>query len=461
MKYINEEKIDNLLTNAGNATKCELNNILLKAKQLKRLSLKETAALLTVNDSRYIKRIFDTASYVKDMIYGRRIVLFAPLYISNICANSCLYCAFKSDNALINRKTLSIKEIKKETRWLLKRGHKRILMVAGESAAKGRGDVDYYTEAVNAIYSVNAGVNRIRRVNVNCAPLTVEEFKKLKSAGIGTYQLFQETYHDRTYRYVHPRGPKSDPDNRITAIDKAFSAGIDDVGIGVLYGLYDYRFETLAMLMHVEHLEERFNVGPHTISVPRVEPAFGAPFSVNTPYKVSDEDFKKVVAILRLSVPYTGIILSTRETAEMRDELFNLGVSQISAESNTSPGGYSLFRKKTGAQFDLYDKRSLDEIIHSLIKRKFIPSFCAACYRKERTGEAFMKLAKPGNIKDKCSINALVTMKEYMDDFASDKVKRTGDRLLKRASNRLDGESKKILCELIKEIDSGARDKYI
>jgi len=261
---------------------------------------------------------------------------------------------------------------------------------------------------------------------------------------------------------MHPKGPKSDPDNRIDAVDRAFMAGIDDIGIGVLYGLYDYRFETLGLLSHVEHMEERFKVGPHTISVPRMEPAEGAELSFNPPYKISDEEFKRIVAVLRLSVPYTGIIMSTRETARMRDSLLSLGVSQISAESNTSPGGYSAASsEQAGGQFSLGDHRSLDEIIAALIAHDYVPSFCAACYRMERTGEAFMHLAKPGTIKGKCSMNALITLKEYLDDFASAKVKQGGYKMIKRYFGKLDNVDQNMLRLFFSRVDSGTRDEYV
>jgi len=341
MKYINEEKIKNLLADATKLDGSQLDIILDKAKSLQRLTLKESAALLSVNDPEYLQKIFAAASFVKDAIYGRRVVLFAPLYISNLCANNCLYCAFKSDNSLVKRKALTIPEISVQTEWLLRRGHKRILMVCGEETRNGKSNIDYYLQAVKAIYAAETGKNKIKRVNVNCAPLSIDDFKKLKASGIGTYQVFQETYHQQTYLRMHPKGPKSDPDNRIDAVDRAFKAGIDDIGIGVLYGLYDYRFETLGLLSHIEHMEIAHNVGPHTISVPRIEPAVGSELSFNPPYKISDDEFKKVVAVLRLSVPYTGIIMSTRENSKMRDSLLSLGVSQMSAESDTSPGGYT------------------------------------------------------------------------------------------------------------------------
>lgn len=462
MKYINEEKINNLLADSAKPDSSSLEIILNKAKSLQRLTLKESADLLLVSAPQDIKKIFEAASFVKDAIYGRRVVLFAPLYISNLCANNCLYCAFKSDNPLIKRRALSIPEIEKEAKWLLGRGHKRILMVCGEQAPKGTTGIRYYLEAVKAIYSAQVGKNKIKRVNVNCAPLSVDEFKQLKSSGIGTYQIFQETYHQETYLRMHPGGPKSDPDNRITAPDRAFAAGIDDIGIGALFGLYDWRFETLGLLSHVEHMEEEFKVGPHTISVPRIEPAEGSELSLDPPHKISDDDFKKIVAVLRLSVPYTGIIMSTRENALMRDALLSLGVSQVSAESNTSPGGYSTDRQKQAAsQFTLGDQRSLDEIVGTLINHDYIPSFCAACYRMERTGESFMQLAKPGTIKGKCSMNALITLQEYLDDFASAPVKEAGYKMINRYFKQLSPSEQARLKLFFAHVAQGARDEYV
>lgn len=462
MKYINEERISNFLADAAKFDSDKLNLILDKAKSLQRLTLEESARLLVVDDPVYIQKIFDAASFVKDAIYGRRVVLFAPLYISNLCANSCLYCAFKSDNLSIKRRALNPLEIIVQTEWLLARGHKRILMVCGEDAPGGKNNVDYYVEAVKAIYAAEVGKNKIKRVNVNCAPLGVDEFKKLKASGIGTYQIFQETYHQDTYLRMHPSGPKSDPDNRIDAVDRAFSAGIDDIGIGVLYGLYDWRFETLGLLSHIEHMEKKLGVGPHTISVPRIEPAEGAELSSNPPYKITDEEFKKVVAVLRLSVPYTGIIMSTRESAKMRDLLLNLGVSQISAESNTSPGGYLTGDKgQAGGQFSLGDHRSLDQIVGTLITHDYIPSFCAACYRMERTGEAFMQLAKPGTIKGKCSMNALITLQEYLDDFASKSVKKEGYKMITRYFKELAPLEQNRLKLFFAHVADGVRDEYV
>ncbi|MFH1877974.1 MAG: [FeFe] hydrogenase H-cluster radical SAM maturase HydG [Candidatus Omnitrophota bacterium] len=458
MEYIDENRINAVLGSAERTDPAEIARILAKSVSLQRLTIEETAALLSVEEDKEIQAIFAAASEVKNSIYGKRVVLFAPLYINNICSNYCLYCAFKADNPFAERKKLTQDEIACETRELLGMGHKRVLLVASE---EGVSDIDYFTRSIKTIYAQKRGPDRIRRINVNCAPMSVEDYRKLKAEGIGTYQIFQETYHEKTYREVHPRGAKSDPDNRIRAVDRAFEAGIDDVGIGVLYGLYDYRFETLALMTHIEHLEKKFNVGPHTISIPRIEPAPGAELSLKVPYRVSDRDFKKLVAVIRLSVPYTGIILSTRETPEVRDELIDLGVSQISAASRTSPGGYSSKTAEAEMQFSLSDHRSLDEVISMLIAKKKIPSFCTACYRKKRTGEAFMDLARPGVIKGKCAVNAMITLKEYLDDFASEEVKKEGYRLIDELKNNLDETDRKYIEKMLDEITMGARDEFI
>jgi 2-iminoacetate synthase len=464
MKHIDSNKIEELLSVDAVADGSRIDAILEKAKGLNRLSLEETAALLSVSDAANTEKIFAAAAYVKDAIYGRRVVLFAPLYISNRCINKCQYCAFKADNASVERRSLGRDEIMEQVDWLLGRGHKRILMVTGEATrVNGMPNIDYYLESIKAIYDAQVGPHKIKRVNVNCAPLSVDEFKLLKQSGIGTYQVFQESYHDETYKLMHPAGPKSDPNNRLDAVDRAFKAGIDDIGVGVLYGLADYRFETLAMLMHVEYLENAYGVGPHTISVPRIERAEGAEFTNNVPNAISDEDFTKLVAVLRLAVPYTGIILSTREEALIRDRLVNLGISQISAESRTAPGGYATEdnNEDHGIQFTLGDQRTLDEIIGSLVKQKYLPSFCAACYRKNRTGEVFMNMAKPGNIKGKCQMNGLVTLKEYLDDFGSEQVRKDGYALIEESVEKLGGDARQILDEFFSHIDDGIRDEYV
>ena len=458
MKYIDENRINSLLTNTEKMG-LKLDEILAKSRELKRLSLEETAFLFSCDDKADIEKILKTAEFVKNTIYGKRVVMFAPLYASNICVNNCKYCSFRTDNKSIERKALTVDEIKQQVLWLLKRGHKRILLVAGEAGAHGKKPIDFYIDCIEAIYSVVDGNNRIKRVNINCAPLTVDEFKRLKNAGIGTFQIFQETYHNETYKNMHPSGPKSDADNRISAVDNAFEGGIDDIGMGVLYGLYDYKFETLALLMHIEALEKIHGVGPHTISVPRLEPAFGVDFSKDKYHFLKDEEFEKLVAILRLAVPYTGIILSTRESAEMRDKLLNLGVSQVSAESATAPGGYG--ENNDNTQFCISDNRTLDEMIESIIKSGSIPSFCAACYRSNRTGKAFMEIAKPGNIKGKCQINGLITLKEYLDDFASEEVKEKGNKLIAAEIEKLSAEDRKLVDDFFKEIKAGKRDKFV
>ncbi len=460
---IDENRINDLLISHQKATGSLVDEILNKALNLKRLSLDETSVLLNADAPELVEKIFTAAASVKDKIYGRRVVLFVPLYIANYCMNGCLYCGFKNNNSLLKRKVLNSDEIKKEVAYLLERGHKRILMVSSEfKTSPDFNIVDYYVDAIKAIYSVQRSTHRIKRVNINCAPLPVEGFRKIKLAGIGTYQLFQETYHNQTYKKIHPYGPKSDYDNRLDAIDRAFAAGIDDVGIGVLYGLYDWKFETLAMLSHVEYLENKFGVGPHTISVPRLESASGVDDNLFSQYRVSDLNFKRIVAILRLSVPYTGMILSTRESPLMRDELVGLGISQISAESNTSPGGYcESGNLADDSQFSVCDHRCLDEIIKSLIEHNYIPSFCAACYRKQRTGEAFMNLARPGTIKGCCDFNALVTLKEYLDDFATASTRDAGYSMINREKTKLSAELKTKLLEFFKDIDNGERDKYV
>ncbi|MFA6913904.1 MAG: [FeFe] hydrogenase H-cluster radical SAM maturase HydG [Endomicrobiia bacterium] len=462
MKHINEEKINKLI-NLEQCSREEFDNIIAKSKQLKRLTTEESAKLLNIKDKDLIKIIFETAEYVKNTIYGKRVVLFVPLYINNICTNECLYCSFCKSNKTTIRKKLTIDEIKEQTRILLERGHKRILMLSSESANEND-DIEYFVKAIEAIYSVNVGKNKVKRINVNLAPLSIENFKKLKKAGIGTYQIFQETYHEDTYRKLHGTGPKSDPDNRLDAIDRAFKAGIDDIGIGPLYGLYNHKFETLAMFEHISYLEKEFGLGPHVISVPRLEPAYGSELSNSKKYAFSDEDFKQMVAVIRLSVPYTGIIMSTRETAEMRNELLNLGVSQISAESRVSPGGYERpddHNAIKDVQFQLNDQRSIEEVVSDLIKYGYIPSFCAACYRRERTGKVFMSIAKPGNIKEKCTINALITFKEYLEDFADEEFKKQGNKLIENKISELSDYDREVVNHFFENIKKGNRDEFI
>lgn len=440
----------------------KLREIIRKGLEMKGLDFHEVACLLNNNDPQIMEELFHAARTVKETIYGDRLVLFAPLYISNICLNECAYCAFRVSNKSLGRKALTMDEIRHEVKTLVDQGHKRILLVSGE-AFPGKNGFQYILEAIKTVYDVKSGKGNIRRLNVNIAPLEAEQFKALKASGIGTYQLFQETYHRPTYLEVHISGKKRDYDWRIEAIDRAFEAGIDDVGIGVLFGLYDYRYEVLAMMQHIRHLEKKYGVGPHTISVPRMEPAEGSPMSVDPPYQVSDQEFKKIIALLRLAVPYTGIILSTRENPEMRRDSFALGVSQISAGSRTNPGGYCEdLDGHNCAQFSLGDHRSLDEVMLDVTKMGYIPSFCTACYRLGRTGQDFMDLAKPGLIKYHCSPNAMSTFMEYLIDYASPKTREAGIKLIEeKLAVSTDEKWKSIAQGLIERVKEGQRDCFV
>ncbi|MBF0315193.1 MAG: [FeFe] hydrogenase H-cluster radical SAM maturase HydG [Oligoflexia bacterium] len=406
---------------AEKSDKSRVTEILTKARELRGLEDSEVLALLQIGESEVelLQQLYHTASFVKEEIYGNRLVLFAPMYISNLCNNECLYCAFRSSNKQLHRVALNQEEIAKETQTLIAQGHKRILLVTGESY--GQEGLNYIFRSIETIYAQKEAKGNIRRINVNIAPLQEEEFKLLAKYPIGTYQLFQETYHQESYRKLHLKGAKANYDFRLQTMDRALHAGLHDVGIGVLFGLYDWRYEMLAMLAHVRHLEAEFGVGPHTISVPRIEPAHNSKLSERPPYEVSDSDFKKIIAVLRLAVPYTGIILSTRESAQMRRDAFALGISQISAGSKTNPGGYgsaSPGNHFCEEQFSLGDHRELAEVILDMVHLGYIPSFCTGCYRLGRVGADFMDLAKPGAIKEHCMPNALFTFAEYLYDFA-------------------------------------------
>ncbi len=456
---IDENNIHRLIEENKNVKGEEILRIIRKSLEFRPLEISEAAALLNCEDESLVAEIKTAAKIVKEKIYGRRMVLFAPLYLSNYCINNCAYCGFKQSNKDIARKTLSLEEIAEETLKILKSGHKRILVVAGEDLKKC--SVDYIVKAIETIYKVDYKGNKIRRVNVNLAPLEHDDLVKIKNAGIGTYQLFHEVFHRETYKKLHPSGPKKDYDKRISIFDKCYQAGIDDVGVGVLYGLYDYKFETLALLSQAKYLDEKYKIGPHTISIPRLEPAAGCDFNQNTGYEVADEDFKKVVAVLRLAVPYTGIILSTREKPALRDELVELGVSQLSAGSKTEPGGYSKPQQATG-QFVVSDERSLDEIISALANKGFLPSFCTSCYRSLRTGESFMALSKTGHIHEFCDINGLLTFYEYLIDFASPETKDSGMRLIEKLKPELlSAEQIEKFDAFVKKFKAGDRDLYV
>ncbi|MFT3960787.1 [FeFe] hydrogenase H-cluster radical SAM maturase HydG [Propionivibrio sp.] len=437
--------------------------VLAKARELKGLDADDVAALCGIAAPELADELFAAAREVKEAIYGRRMVLFAPLYISNVCANDCTYCAFRSANKALPRTALDMDGIRADVRELVRQGHKRLLLVAGEGYPAARGGFGYVLDAIRAVYDVTEAHGHIRRLNVNLAPLTVGEFAELKQAEIGTYQLFQETYHRETYAAVHLAGKKRDFDWRVTAFDRAMQAGIDDVGMGVLFGLHDWRFEILSLMQHIAHLEDVFGVGCHTVSVPRMEPADGSAVSVNPPAPVSDEDFRKIIAILRLAVPYTGIILSTRESAAIRRECYALGVSQISAGSRTNPGGYSAGdgdEKSAAGQFQLGDHRPLDEVIAELAAMGFIPSFCTACYRLGRTGQDFMDLAKPGLIKQKCDPNAVTTFQEYLIDYASDAARGAGETAIGCELERMGAKTRRNAEKMLAHIRAGKRDVY-
>ncbi len=463
MEFINESYINALIDDDKLNNQNLQKEIIQKAAEAKGLTLRESAALLNISNPELLEELFHTAKQVKEKIYGNRLVLFAPLYVTNLCVNNCLYCAFRKDNKELKRRTLTVDEIEEEARYLVLTGQKRILLVAGEHPKKA--SMEFLGEAISRIYSININGNNIRRLNVNTAPLTLEDFKLLKSFGIGTYQCFQETYHYKTYKEMHPSGPKSDFAWRLYAMDRALQAGIDDVGIGALFGLTDYRFETLALLMHAADLDYKYGIGPHTISIPRLEPALNAPAAINPPHAVDDISFKKLVAVIRLSVPYTGIILSTRERPELRRELFEVGVSQISAGSRTAPGAYKESQESLNEheleQFQLGDHRSLDEVVKDITSLGYMPSFCTACYRSNRTGDRFMELAKTGNIGKICVPNAMATFEEYLNDFASEETRMIGKHFMENELRKLSGATKRRTEEMIQKVDNGERDVFL
>ncbi|MFO7173845.1 MAG: [FeFe] hydrogenase H-cluster radical SAM maturase HydG, partial [Bacillota bacterium] len=425
--FIDDGYIRGLLGRLASPSRAEVRRILDRAALAQGLSVEEAATLLMVDDPELLQAVYDTALAVKQQIYGDRIVLFAPIYVSNYCVNNCRYCGYRRHNQ-IPRRRLTMEELAEEVRILEAMGHKRLALEAGEDPVNC--DIDYILECIRTIYSIRSGPGAIRRVNVNIAATTVENYRKLKEAGIGTYILFQETYHKPTYLKMHPSGPKHNYEWHLTAMDRAQEAGLDDVGLGVLFGLYDYRYEVVGLLLHARHLEEKFGVGPHTISVPRLRPAQGVDLS-EFPYLVSDEEFKKIVAVLRLAVPYTGIILSTRETPELRRELLRLGVSQISAGSCTGVGGYhDAIAGRNTSQFEVGDHRPPDEVLRWLCEEGYLPSYCTACYRRGRTGDRFMRLAKTGQVKNLCQANALMTFQEYLEDYASPETKAIGERVV-------------------------------
>jgi 2-iminoacetate synthase len=454
--FIPAEQIETLLRRPE-AEAAEVRDILAKSTAKTRLSLDEMGALLSITDPTLLEEVFNAARELKKTVYGNRIVLFAPLYIGNKCTNSCKYCGFRAENMDIVRRTLTDDELRAEVLALIAKGHKRLVIDFGEHPDY---TADVIAHAVQVIYATKSGNGEIRRVNVNCMPLDVEGYRKMKAVGIGTYQIFQETYHRPTYAAMHPSGNKSDFLWRLYGQDRAMEGGCDDVGLGALFGLYDWRFEALGLLAHAIHLEERYGVGPHTFSFPRVKAASNR--ALDPQFTVSDPEFKRLIAILRLSVPYTGMILTAREPAKLRHELLDFGCSQIDGGTHIELGGYSKSAEHQDLnreQFRIGDERPLDEIVDELLDMDEIPSWCTACYRQGRTGEHFMEFAIPGFIKRYCTPNAMLTLHEYAIDYGSPEVKEKSQILIARELAKMpDGTPKSQLVERLAAIDNGQRD---
>ncbi|APF23682.1 MULTISPECIES: [FeFe] hydrogenase H-cluster radical SAM maturase HydG [Clostridium] len=459
-EFINDEEILSTLKYAeeNKSNKELINKVIEKAKNCKGLSHREAALLLECELEEENEKIYKLAREIKQKFYGNRIVMFAPLYLSNYCVNGCVYCPYHHKNKHIRRKKLTQEEIKNEVIALQDMGHKRLALETGEDPVNN--PIEYVLESIKTIYGIKHKNGAIRRVNVNIAATTVENYRKLKEAGIGTYILFQETYNKKAYEELHPTGPKHDYAYHTEAMDRAMDGGIDDVGCGVLFGLNLYKYDFVGLLMHAEHLEAAKGVGPHTLSVPRVRPADDInPDEFDN--GICDEIFEKIVAVLRVAVPYTGIIVSTRESQKTRERVLELGVSQVSGGSCTSVGGYVEKEKEedNSAQFDVSDNRTLDEIVNWLIELGYIPSFCTACYREGRTGDRFMTLVKAGQISNCCHPNALMTLREYLDDYASEETKLKGIKLIEDELLKIPNEKvRKIAQEHINDIDSGKRD---
>lgn len=435
-----------------------VDSIIEKAKKLKGLSHREASVLLACELPEKNEQIFELANRIKNDFYGNRIVLFAPLYLSNYCVNGCVYCPYHKKNTHIPRRKMTQDEIRREVIALQDMGHKRIAIESGEDPVNN--PIEYILESIDTIYSIKHKNGAIRRVNVNIAATTVENYRKLKAAGIGTYVLFQETYNKENYERLHPTGPKHNYAYHTEAMDRAMLGGIDDVGLGVLFGLENYRYEFAALLMHAEHLEAVFGIGPHTISVPRIRPADDIDTSAFD-NAINDDIFAKIVACIRISVPYTGMIVSTRESKATRERVLHLGVSQISGGSRTSVGGYAdpEPEDEDTAQFDVSDRRTLDEVVKWLMELGYVPSFCTACYREGRTGDRFMKLCKSGKIQYCCHPNALMTLKEYLEDYAKPDTKAVGEALIQSELANIPGEKiRQIVADNLVKISQGMRD---
>ncbi len=468
--FIDPQKIWDVIEKNKNPSKKQIEDIIEKSKSVKTLTPNEVACLINLKDEDFWQEIFKVALEIKKKVYDNRIVVFAPLYLSNYCVNKCVYCGFRSTNKNVVRKNLTLEEVKNETETLAgKTGHKRLIAVFSEHPQYS--NIEYITDVLNTIYSVKIKTKNsyasIRRVNVNCAPLSIEELKLLKQSGIGTYQVFQETYHPKMYQKLHSKGtPKSDYLWRLYCMHRALEAGVDDVGIGVLYGLYDWRFEVISLVFHAIELEERFGVGPHTVSFPRLEPAINTPFVEKTPYKVSDEILKKIIAIIRLAIPYTGMIITAREKKEFRNEAINLGITQTDASSKIGVGAYSKnFEQQTPEiqQFILSDTRSLEELVRDLADKGYITSFCTAGYRCGRTGDKILSLIKCGKEAIFCKLNAILTFKEWVDDFASEETKMKVQPLIEKELKEVKTKIPNLyplLIDYYERISKGERDLY-
>lgn len=456
-EIINVEKINSYLDVRYDEKKIE--EILDKSLELKGLENDEIAALLNLDDEKLIQKLFNAAKTLKEKIYGKRVVFFAPLYVSNHCCNNCLYCGFRVDNKELRRKILTVEEAVKEAECIIKMGHKRILLVAGEDLKMT--PLDYTRQIVEGIYADKIENGEIRRLNLNLAPLTVEQFKEVASWGIGTFQVFQETYHPEVYKKMHPSGPKANYQNRLEVWDRAIEGGIKDFGVGALFGLYDYRFEVLGLVEHSKYLLNKYGVGPHTISVPRIEPAEGSDVAQRPPYEVLDDQFKKIIAVLRLAVPYTGMILTTRETTDMRRAALDFGITQVSAGSRVNPGGYS--DENSTGQFTMADDRSLDAMVKELSESGYIPSFCTSCYRLGRVGVDFMPFAREGSIHKFCDPNAISTFAEYLNDYATPETKAAGfEAIRKHIDENFTNERLRTQVETtLEKINNGERDLYV
>ncbi len=455
--FIDADEIWNYLLHTPSSPET-VEKVIKKSLAKNRLSLEEVAILINADDEKSIQAIKDGARALKNTIYGNRIVLFAPLYVGNKCSNNCLYCGFRSSNVEQIRKTLSDEELIREIEALEDNGQKRLILVFGEHAEYS---AEYIAHTVRIAYGVKKGNGEIRRVNINAAPLDIEGFRILKQAGIGTYQIFQETYHREAYKKYHVAGRKSDYDYRLTSLDRAQEAGIDDVGIGALFGLYDWRFEVMSLVRHANHLEACYNVGPHTISFPRIKDA--STLNIDDRYFVSDEDFARLIAILRLSVPYTGMILTAREPESLRNELIQYGVSQIDGGTKIELGGYvekDFNHELNKAQFRINDDRSLNEVVDELLEQGMLPSFCTSCYRMGRTGEHFMEFSVPGFIKRYCTPNAMLTLAEYLEDYAPAETARKGWQVIEKNLDNLDEKMRHSVTEKLDSVRKGERDLH-